>query len=600
MAGDPVDSDSDLTELEDEEDVPLSQRQRGKTRSHGKSESGYKLRGALRVPRATTYTCHALYDQICSGDIDLQPPYQRDVVWPDTKQVGLIDSIFRNFYVPPVIFVVHTTDDGGERRVCVDGKQRLTSIHRFISGEIPYKDAFTGEKFVFRDDTAVKGQLLPEKYKKLFTNKQIVCMEYQDITSENEREIFQRVQLGMALTPAGLHIIHYLRLHFTQNSLFFAERLQAVSSPIANFIRELLEKYVEDQLSTTIEWDTSRANDFRGLASSVYTMSKWPHITTLPSIGVIEKWLHDSEALDEELQQDVHNTFQLFCQLAKDKKLNKCFWLPNIKKVAPMEFLCISLLIHSFKRKMTMAQLSESISLLRKDIRTEEKDVRQNVRTMKQVLAFLKGLHPSQLKAQSGEPAAGKRKRNSSGEGGDHPPSKKAAPSKSQTTKSSNPPPPRSTPTPPPAQSTPHPPKPPATQPSSSIRPPPNLHIPTGPSSVRAPPTAPTGPRHGAASPTPSSIPSRPIASLPPRPPTGPSPRQNSIGDALMARMASAPSPASPSIPRHGGYPSPSMSFHPGPNAYDPNRDPRHPAYHQDGRYGAPGQPPGQGYGRRN
>lgn len=34
---------------------------------------------------------------------------------------------------------------------------------------------FTGEKFVFRDDTAVKGQSLPEKYKKLFVNKQIVC-----------------------------------------------------------------------------------------------------------------------------------------------------------------------------------------------------------------------------------------------------------------------------------------------------------------------------------------------------------------------------------------------------------------------------------------
>ncbi|EIW52994.1 uncharacterized protein TRAVEDRAFT_134468 [Trametes versicolor FP-101664 SS1] len=507
-------------------------------------------------------------EQICSGDIDLQPPYQRDVVWPDTKQIGLIDSIFRNFYVPPVIFVVHTTDDGGERRVCVDGKQRLTSIHRF-----------TGDKFVFRDDTAVKGQLLPEKYRKLFVNKQIVCMEYQDITSENEREIFQRVQLGMALTPA--------------------ERLQAVSSPIANFVRELLEKYVEDQLSTTIEWDTSRANDFRGLASSVYTMSKWPHITTLPSIGVIEKWLHDSEALDEELQQDIHNTFELFCQLAKDKKLNKCFWLPNIKKVAPMEFLCISLLIHSFKRKMTMAQLSESISLLRKDIRTEEKDVRQNSRTMKQVLTFLKGLHPSQLKAQSGEPAASKRKRNSSSEGVDHPPSKKAAPSKSQTTKPSNPPPPRSAPTPP----SPCPPIDPPTQPSSSIRPPPNLHMPTGPSSARAPPT---GPRNAAASPMPSSISSRPIASLPPRPPIGPPARQNSIGDTLMARMASAPSPASPPMPRYGGYPSPSMQFHPGPNdpqgnrAYDANRDPRHPAYHQDGRYGAPGQPPGQGYGRRN
>lgn len=52
-------SDSDLTELEDDEEVPLSQKKRGKGRSQGKSE--YRIRGALKVPRATTYTCQALY-----------------------------------------------------------------------------------------------------------------------------------------------------------------------------------------------------------------------------------------------------------------------------------------------------------------------------------------------------------------------------------------------------------------------------------------------------------------------------------------------------------------------------------------------------------
>ena len=66
---------------------------------------------------------------------------------------------------------------------------------------------FTGEKFVFTDTGKIKAQVLPERYRKLFLNKQIVrsislefpfsannhqvCMEYQDITSDNEREIFQ-------------------------------------------------------------------------------------------------------------------------------------------------------------------------------------------------------------------------------------------------------------------------------------------------------------------------------------------------------------------------------------------------------------------------
>jgi hypothetical protein len=60
-------------------------------------------------------------------DIDLIP---EDVVWPETKQIMIIDSIFRNFYIPPVIFAVKVHDDGSETKTCIDGKQRLTSIHR--------------------------------------------------------------------------------------------------------------------------------------------------------------------------------------------------------------------------------------------------------------------------------------------------------------------------------------------------------------------------------------------------------------------------------------------------------------------------------------
>jgi len=64
-------------------------------------------------------------------------------------------------------------------------------------------------------------RLLPEKYRTLFENKMIVCIEYEGLSDDQEREmfqvflssqslfpnfltyIFQRVQMGMALTPAG-------------------------------------------------------------------------------------------------------------------------------------------------------------------------------------------------------------------------------------------------------------------------------------------------------------------------------------------------------------------------------------------------------------
>lgn len=59
-----------------------------------------------------------------------------DVVWPEAKQSKLLDSIYRNYYVPPIVFDVYKDEDGEEVMRCVDGKQRLTSIQKFFDGQV--------------------------------------------------------------------------------------------------------------------------------------------------------------------------------------------------------------------------------------------------------------------------------------------------------------------------------------------------------------------------------------------------------------------------------------------------------------------------------
>jgi hypothetical protein len=53
----------------------------------------------------------------------------------------------------------------------------------------------TGEKLWFKEGVpatrGVKRKMMPEKYRKLFANKQIVCVEYHGISEEDEREVFQ-------------------------------------------------------------------------------------------------------------------------------------------------------------------------------------------------------------------------------------------------------------------------------------------------------------------------------------------------------------------------------------------------------------------------
>ena len=48
------------------------------------------------------------------------------------------------------------------------------------------------------------GKQLPPKYKRMFSNKQIVCIEYMEITEDDEREIF-RVRCVLPTFFSTLH-----------------------------------------------------------------------------------------------------------------------------------------------------------------------------------------------------------------------------------------------------------------------------------------------------------------------------------------------------------------------------------------------------------
>ncbi|KIK55355.1 hypothetical protein GYMLUDRAFT_842806 [Collybiopsis luxurians FD-317 M1] len=280
-------SDSELSDMYDQliegsdaEFVPASNSTRAAPKKKASQNPEYKLQKVLKPPRATTYAAKALYDQIINDIIDLSPEYQRDVVWNENKQINLIDSICRNFYIPPIIFAVTSEKDGAERRVCIDGKQRLTSIQRFMDGLIPFRDAFTGQKFWFKDtgaQSAREKKLLPESVRKIFSNRQIVCVEYAELTYADERDIFKRVQQGEALRPD--------------------EKLGVVSTSRTAFIRELLQLHVPEGSFGKIPWTTTRGTDFSVFARVVQSIETWSSSTanvnpyTSLTFKTLETWL---------------------------------------------------------------------------------------------------------------------------------------------------------------------------------------------------------------------------------------------------------------------------------------------------------------------
>ncbi|KAF9233060.1 hypothetical protein BU15DRAFT_90488 [Melanogaster broomeanus] len=339
---------SDLTELSsDEEDVPLS---KNTTKAKGRPKE-YKISNVLRAPRTTQYTAKSLYDQIIENAIDLDPEYQRDVVWHEEKQSGLIDSVLRNYYIPPIIFAVSFQEDGSELRTCIDGKQRLTSIQRFTNERLWFKPSATN----------ARRKILPQQLRTQFSHKQIVCVEYCDLNDDQEREIFQRVQLGVALTPA--------------------ERLQAIVGPWSTVIREIQSQVLgEDGFEGYLDWGHARGRDFQCLATIGYLIENHPK-SSVPGTKTLEKWLQKSDSVSPRLRAELHDTFRIFLTLARDKKFSGSLNRPT--RVSPIEFVMIGVLIHLKKSTLSLTQISSAIEKMRKDVRASHKDIRSNTRVTK-------------------------------------------------------------------------------------------------------------------------------------------------------------------------------------------------------------------------
>ncbi|KAJ3501180.1 hypothetical protein NLJ89_g9457 [Agrocybe chaxingu] len=317
--------------------------------------NAFRVRGALKQHTIRYLTTLELHELIHSGGVDLEPSYQRaraEVVWPETKKIGLIDSIFRNFYIPPVVFAVIRDDDGEESRVCVDGKQRLTSI-------IPHKDPVTKKAWWYTTPDSSKGvrSEIPKIHKEWFAGRTLTVVEYDYLTASEEREIFQRVQLGMPLTAA--------------------EKLQAFASPWAEWITQLEARHVavEGGLSTKLSWDTKRSRDFQNLAHMVFCCDGLPD-EMLPTSQKIEKWIARCDKPSGQFQNDIENVLRTLWVVATNDAYNEGF--VNIdKRIAPVEFIFIGVLLYVLRDEDRAVQ-GRAIYLLRKRVRQEFRDIRNN------------------------------------------------------------------------------------------------------------------------------------------------------------------------------------------------------------------------------
>lgn len=135
------------------------------------------------------YNLEGLTNLISKRIIDLAPKYQRRFRWDDIRKSKLIESFLMNVPVPPIFL---NEDDFGKYSV-IDGKQRLSAIHEFITGKLTLKGLL-----VFKDLNNLNFFDLPIEFQNSLkiraTVRAIIILRQSD--KDIKYEVFQRLNTG--------------------------------------------------------------------------------------------------------------------------------------------------------------------------------------------------------------------------------------------------------------------------------------------------------------------------------------------------------------------------------------------------------------------
>lgn len=140
-----------------------------------------------------------------SKKIELNPIYQRDIVWNDAKMSAFIDSLMRGF-IPSNITVNVATNT--KAWTCIDGKQRINSILQFTRNVIPWVNETEEDdtQYVYFSEIPDGRKdnrnciAFTKRQQAAFLGKGLIVVTYKDLSYNLQCEIFNRIQNAMSST----------------------------------------------------------------------------------------------------------------------------------------------------------------------------------------------------------------------------------------------------------------------------------------------------------------------------------------------------------------------------------------------------------------
>ncbi|KAF3045287.1 hypothetical protein E8E11_006196 [Didymella keratinophila] len=344
----------------------------------------YRSRPQLQEPEVLMRDLADLTKMLQAGTIDIDPEYQRDVVWTADRMTGLINSLMENFYIPPIILnkKPRPNPDASapqEVYVCVDGKQRLSSVLAFVRGMIACHDR-NGEKWYFSEAQGSKRRhLLSEQQQREFLRKHFVIFEYNDLSPEQEEDLFARVQMGVQLN--------------------LAEKMRASTGPW----QELARLFVEDFPTVfALIKDRARSKDFQLALSCFSQIVECMHPTAANGVPILKtnhthlpKLLSNKGAVDDALKShlaSVWNTLRDLIDVDPDTFTNANKYLRGVQTFAPVEMVAVTVLISMHFETRNNRLLLGDIQTMRTAVRESFVDLRMNATVWKWYWDYIENL----------------------------------------------------------------------------------------------------------------------------------------------------------------------------------------------------------------
>jgi len=229
---------------------------------------------------------NSIVNRIKDGTYDLEPDFQRDLVWSQERQQKLIDSIIRKWHIPPIHLV---KVEGKEKYEVLDGKQRLYSIYNFVMDKIPFYGNFLPGVEDFSEFHLKRFSEFPITVQHDFEMIPIRIFLVTDVKMDEATELFLRLNQGVNVSSS--------------------EKRNCIYGVVKESLREALHSHPILFDNNTLGFENRRMA-YQDSLDKIFFLEKTGNLENKPNSRVLEKMYFDKK-IDDNVRNSLNCNLNL-------------------------------------------------------------------------------------------------------------------------------------------------------------------------------------------------------------------------------------------------------------------------------------------------